>query len=214
MAVRCRSVGRGLARTNGRLADVKAYGPGAPMLAPSPRVMIPPATVAKSRTPGRVRSKRENHRAGKAGRSRLHLWYLPPAFFLAGVSRRLAFPAPSSREGETIGKTRAHPRRETTYSCACHSQRIEAATDDRTMDHHPSQGHGNHDPIFADTRNVASPSELERKSGAWASGWSRCVPAEVGLQTGNTVTAIRRALDASMVRRGETAIARNQLNAG
>ncbi len=81
------------------------------------------------------------------------------------------------------------------------------------MDRHPSQGLENHDSIFADTRNVASPSELERKSGAWASGWSRRVPAEVGLQTGNTVTAIRRALDASMVRRGETAIAQNQLNA-
>ena len=28
---------------------------------------------------------------------RLHLWYLPPAFFSAGVSRRLAFPAPSDQ---------------------------------------------------------------------------------------------------------------------
>ncbi len=118
MAVRCRSVGRGLARTNGRLADVKAYGPGAPMLAPSPRVMIPPATVAKSRTPGRVRSKRESHRAGKAGRSRLHLWYLPPAFFLAGGPQASAGAWPSLRplhervkRSARLGRIRAARRR-------------------------------------------------------------------------------------------------------
>ncbi len=105
-------------RTNGRLADVKAYGPGAPMLAPSPRVMIPPATVAKSRTPGRVRSKRENHRAGKAGRSRLHLWYLPPAFFLAGGPQASAGAWPSLRplhervkRSARLGRIRAARRR-------------------------------------------------------------------------------------------------------
>ncbi|WP_316189386.1 hypothetical protein [Bradyrhizobium sp. SZCCHNRI2013] len=85
----------------------------------------------------------------------------------AGVSRRLAFPAPSSREGETVGKTRTHLRRETTYSCARHSHLIEAALDDRTMDRRPSQGHGNHDSILEEKRDVAISSEPERKPGAW-----------------------------------------------
>ncbi|MGJ5205745.1 hypothetical protein [Bradyrhizobium sp. HKCCYLR20261] len=38
------------------------------------RAMIPLMTVATSRTPGRSRYKRENHRAGNAGMSRLNLW--------------------------------------------------------------------------------------------------------------------------------------------
>ena len=67
------------------MADVKSRGPGAPTLALSLRVMIPKATVAnKPGTPRRARYKRENHRAGNAGMSRLNLWYLPPAFFSAG----------------------------------------------------------------------------------------------------------------------------------
>ncbi len=35
----------------------------------------------KPGAPGRSRSSRSNRRAGKAGCFRLHLWYLPPAFF-------------------------------------------------------------------------------------------------------------------------------------
>ncbi len=35
----------------------------------------------KPGAPGRTRSSRENHRAGRAGSFRLDLWYLPPAFF-------------------------------------------------------------------------------------------------------------------------------------
>ncbi|BAM90949.1 hypothetical protein S58_49700 [Bradyrhizobium oligotrophicum S58] len=131
----------------------------------------------------------------------------------AGVSRRLAFPAPSSREGETIGKTRTHRRRETASSCARHSDLIEAAIDDRTMHRRQSQGHGNHDSILGEAHDVAILFEPERKPGAWTSGRSRRVPAEVGLSAGITVTAIHRARNVFMVRRSEPAIAQNELNA-
>jgi hypothetical protein len=67
--------------------------------------------------------------------------------------------------------------------------------------------------FLADTHDAAIPSEPERKPGVWPSGGSRRVPAEVGLHAGDTVTAIRCALDAFMVRRSEPAIAQNQLNA-
>ncbi len=40
--------------TNGRFADVKTRGPGAPMLAPSRRAMIPRATVAKEPDTGEI----------------------------------------------------------------------------------------------------------------------------------------------------------------
>jgi len=45
VAARARSMSFGM-RTNDALADVKLRGPGAPMLAPSSRVMIPTTTVA------------------------------------------------------------------------------------------------------------------------------------------------------------------------
>ncbi len=218
MAVRCRSVGRGLARTNGRLADVKAYGPGAPMLAPSPRVMIPPATVAKSRTPGRLRSKRENHRAGKAGRSRLHLWYLPPAFFLAGGPQASAGAWPSLRplhervkRSARLGRIRA-ARRRLHVRVTVNGSKLQRMIARWTVTHRRALKTMTR---FLRTRATlrARPSwnanpEHGRQAGVGA------YPRRFGLQTGNTVTAIRRALDASMVRRGETAIARNQLNAG
>ncbi len=52
----------------------------------------------KPGAPGRPRISRSNRCAGRAGRVRPDLWYLPPAFFSqAGRGQRPAFPAPSIR---------------------------------------------------------------------------------------------------------------------
>lgn len=67
--------------------------------------------------------------------------------------------------------------------------------------------------FLTETQDAAIPSEPQRKPGAWPSGGSRRLPAEVGLNARDTVTAIRCALDAFMVRRSEPAIAQNELNA-
>jgi len=70
-------------RTNERLADVKSQGPDTPMLV-SARDNASHCTGHGGQQARRTREtayKREDHRAGKAGCSRLHLWYLPPAFF-------------------------------------------------------------------------------------------------------------------------------------
>ncbi len=59
----------------------------------------------KPGAPGRTRSSRENHRAGRAGSFRLDLWYLPPAFFEQaghGPQSRSGLPCTLSfEEGET-----------------------------------------------------------------------------------------------------------------
>ncbi|CAL76843.1 hypothetical protein BRADO3040 [Bradyrhizobium sp. ORS 278] len=62
----------------------------------------------KPGAPGRLRISVKTTAQGRPGVVRLHLWYLPPAFFsrrrAAGVSRRLAFPAPFDLRGAvTIG---------------------------------------------------------------------------------------------------------------
>jgi hypothetical protein len=80
MAARDRSALRGADERS--VADVKSRGPGIPTLMPSsPGMMIRRVTVATSRHTGESAYKREDHRAGNAGMSRLNLWYLPPAFF-------------------------------------------------------------------------------------------------------------------------------------
>ncbi len=64
-----------------------------------------------SRSPGRARSSRENHRAGKAGSLRLNLWFLPRAFSphgATGLGRGSVFPAPSRFERRSISAARAH----------------------------------------------------------------------------------------------------------
>ncbi|CAL78063.1 hypothetical protein BRADO4315 [Bradyrhizobium sp. ORS 278] len=82
-------------------ADVKSQRAGTPMLVlrPSRRLRAARTMVAnKPGAPGRLRISVKTIAQGRPGVSRLHLWYLPPAFFrrrAAGVSRRLAFPAPS-----------------------------------------------------------------------------------------------------------------------
>lgn len=67
--------------------------------------------------------------------------------------------------------------------------------------------------FLAEAPAMAGPFELEPKPQPWTPRWSRRVPAEVGWQACNTVTAIRRVVEALMVRCSELAIARNELNA-
>jgi hypothetical protein len=63
----------------------KSCGPGVPVLAPSSRDVD--ASCGRrgqsSRSPGRARISRSNHRAGKAGMLRPSLWFLPPCFSFA-----------------------------------------------------------------------------------------------------------------------------------
>jgi hypothetical protein len=75
----CRSRTR-LSRT------AKPCGPGAPTLALSSSRRVTHLAGdgdKRARSPGRARSKSSNHRAGKAGCSRLSLWFLPRAFLFA-----------------------------------------------------------------------------------------------------------------------------------
>jgi hypothetical protein len=61
-------------------------------------MMIRRSRGQESPVPGETAYKREDHRAGNAGMSRLHLWFLPRAFFPHGghgSGRLPAFPAPS-----------------------------------------------------------------------------------------------------------------------
>ena len=114
----CEMPQRGETRADERqLADVKACGPGAPTLALSSRVMMIPLTTVANKPGHRgeravsvktIAQGRPGVPGCTCGTCRLHFFRRRAA----GVSRRLAFPAPSSREGETIGKTRTHPRRE------------------------------------------------------------------------------------------------------
>ncbi|WP_316231601.1 hypothetical protein [Bradyrhizobium sp. SZCCHNR1051] len=82
MGVDCRSVSY-FTRTNGDARTVKSRGPDTPMLVSrAMRASALSRMVAnKPGAPRRSRSSRSNRRAGKAGCFRLHLWYLPPAFF-------------------------------------------------------------------------------------------------------------------------------------
>jgi hypothetical protein len=74
------------------------------------------------RSPGRARSSRSNHRAGKAGLSGSYLWGLPPAFLLQaghGCGLHPAFPAPSLslKEGGSPAKLGRGTRREAVGLC-------------------------------------------------------------------------------------------------
>jgi len=89
-----------VAPTNGSLRTAKSCGPDTPMLVScAMRASVLLHMVAnKPGAPGRPRISRSNRCAGKAGRVRPDLWYLPPAFFSQaghGRGQRSAFPAPS-----------------------------------------------------------------------------------------------------------------------
>ena len=63
--------------------DVKSQGPDTPMLvlpAQCAQAHCRAMVANKPGAPGRLRISVKTIAQGKAGRSRLHLWYLPPAF--------------------------------------------------------------------------------------------------------------------------------------
>ncbi len=73
-----------------------------------------------SRSPGRARSSRENHRAGKAGSLRLNLWFLPRAFSPHGghgPRPRLGLPCALSFREEIDQHSSGPSRRESAKSC-------------------------------------------------------------------------------------------------
>jgi hypothetical protein len=78
----------------------KPCGPGVPTLALSPgarNARFGDDGGKRARSPGRARSKPSNHRAGKAGCSRLSLWFLPRAFLFARGPRVSVDTRPSLR---------------------------------------------------------------------------------------------------------------------
>ncbi len=95
-AVGASTLQRDLTRTNSvdaRGQVVWSRHPGADACA-TRRVSVV-AWGQESRSPGRARSSRSNHRAGKAGRFRLHLWFCRVRFCCTrtmGASRRPVFP--------------------------------------------------------------------------------------------------------------------------
>ena len=81
------------------VADVKSQRPDTPMLVSRADAQASRNGGQKARRTRETAYKREAHRAGNAGMSRLNLWYLPPAFFSQaghGCGQRPAFPAPSA----------------------------------------------------------------------------------------------------------------------
>jgi hypothetical protein len=102
-------------------ATVKSRGSGIPVL--MPRAMRfthcrgrddakhRRKTGARQPVPGKSAYKPQNHRAGKVGTFRPNLWYLPPAFFVAGGPWERPAPdlpcALTLAEGDKVLKTRA-----------------------------------------------------------------------------------------------------------
>ncbi|MGC2780095.1 MAG: hypothetical protein WA418_31090 [Bradyrhizobium sp.] len=69
-------------RTNDVFADVKLQGSDTSTLVSRTMRESALSRMAANKPSARKPAyKREDHRAGRAGRSRLNLWYLPPAFF-------------------------------------------------------------------------------------------------------------------------------------
>jgi hypothetical protein len=82
-------------------ATVKSCGPGLPVLRSSFAADDPRGDGGKSRSPGRARISRSNHRAGKAGYSWLSLWFCRVLICCTramGTGRCPAFPVPSLLE--------------------------------------------------------------------------------------------------------------------
>jgi len=93
MAAKCRSVSFGCADERHDV-DVKSQRADTPMLVSSRDGADVPCGDGgqQARCTRQTAYKREDRRAGKAGRFRLHLWYLPPAFFSQAGRRRQPTP--------------------------------------------------------------------------------------------------------------------------
>ncbi len=133
-AVGASTLQRDLTRTNSvdaRGQVVWSRHPGADACA-TRRVSVV-AWGQESRSPGRARSSRSNHRAGKAGRFRLHLWFCRVRFCCTrtmGASRRPVFPAPSISKRVSDSASPGRNRTAGTRRCVFQDRHCEERSDE------------------------------------------------------------------------------------